>query len=83
MGPLCVYSSNPEAESVVANCDSLLCNYEEAITPPASGCGASAQGNSFTWTPDGGTPDTVYYQVCVPSVCFHATENKQKTVYKA
>ena len=63
VGPLCEYRSNVVAEDIADNCNSLLCHYEAALTPPD--CTASDGTNSFTWTPDESTPDVVYYQVCV------------------
>jgi hypothetical protein len=60
VGPLCEYRSNVQAEDIADNCNSLLCHYEAALTPPD--CTASDGNNSFTWTPDESTPDVVYYQ---------------------
>ena len=63
VGPLCEYSTNPEASAMAMDCSSVLSDYEKLLTPPDPSCGDNANNNMFTWTPDENTPNTVFYQV--------------------
>lgn len=51
------------------DCNSVLSDYEQLLTPPDPTCGDNTNTNVFSWTPDENTPNTVYYQVNNVCVC--------------
>ena len=77
VGPLCQLTETGDSEILRQQCNDFQA-YVDSLVPTGS-CNSSQAGR-LVWTPDGDTPDTVYYQVHT-LLAFNSVDSRLMLLY--